>query len=97
MTTAIDRLLTLDEFLALPETQPECEFIAGRIYQKPLPQGKHSRLQLKLCTAINQVVEERQIALLHKYFSFYLLSSTQRHTLIVIQGENCQDINLIVK
>ncbi len=63
MTTAIDRSLTLDEFLELPETQPECEFIAGRIYQKPMPQGKHSRLQLKLCTAINQVAEERKIAL----------------------------------
>ncbi|MBW4665239.1 MAG: Uma2 family endonuclease [Chroococcus sp. CMT-3BRIN-NPC107] len=63
MTAAIDRLLTLDEFLELPETQPEYEFIAGRIYQKPMPQGKHSRLQLKLCTAVNQVTEEQQIAL----------------------------------
>lgn len=63
MTAAIDRLLTLDEFLELPETQPASEFIAGRIYQKPMPQGKHSRLQLKLCTAVNQVVEEQQIAL----------------------------------
>lgn len=63
MTTAIDRLLTLDEFLELPETQPASEFIAGRIYQKPMPQGKHSRLQLKLCEAINQVAEARQIAL----------------------------------
>ncbi len=44
MTTAIDRLLTLDEFLRFPETQPASEFIAGRIYQKPMPQGKHSRL-----------------------------------------------------
>ena len=63
MTAAKFELLTLNEFLALPETQPPSEFIAGRIYQKPMPQGKHSRLQLKLCTAINQVVEERQIAL----------------------------------
>lgn len=63
MTAAIDRLLTLDEFLELPETQPANEFIAGRIYQKPMLQGKHSRLQLKLCTAINQVTEEQQIVL----------------------------------
>ena len=63
MTAAIDRLLSLDEFLELPETQPAKEFIAGRIYQKPIPQGKHSRLQLKLCTAVNQVTEEQQIAL----------------------------------
>ena len=63
MTAATLELLTLDEFLELPETQPANEFIAGRIYQKPMPQGKHSRLQLKLCTAVNQVAEEQQIAL----------------------------------
>jgi Uma2 family endonuclease len=63
MNAAIEQLLTLDEFLELPETKPASEFIAGHIYQKPMPQGKHSRLQLKLCTAINQVAEERQIAL----------------------------------
>ena len=63
MTAAIDRLLTLDEFLELPETKPASEFIAGRIYQKPMPQGKHSRLQIKLCNAVNQVAEEQQIAL----------------------------------
>lgn len=62
MTATIARI-TLDEFLKLPETQPASEFIAGRIYQKPMPQGKHSRLQLKLCNAVNQVAEERQIAL----------------------------------
>ena len=28
-----------------------------------MPQGKHSRLQLKLCDAVNQVAEERRIAL----------------------------------
>ena len=63
MTTATLELITLNEFLELPETQPANEFIAGRIYQKPIPQGKHSRLQLKLCTAVNQVTEEQQIAL----------------------------------
>ena len=63
MAAVVDRLLTLDEFLELPETQPASEFIAGHIYQKPMPQGKHSRLQLKLCTAVNQVAEEEKIAL----------------------------------
>lgn len=28
-----------------------------------MPQDKHSRLQLKLCDAVNQVAEQRQIAL----------------------------------
>ncbi len=61
MTTAAP--LTLNEFLTLPETQPASEFINGRIYQKPMPQGKHSRLQFKFCDAVNQVAETPQIAL----------------------------------
>ena len=59
----IERNLVLTEFLQLPETKPASEFINGRIYQKPMPQGKHSRLQLKLCNTINQVAEASQIAL----------------------------------
>ena len=54
--------LTLEEFLQLPETKPGSEFIQGEIIQKPMPQGKHSRLQFKLCAAINQVAEPQKIA-----------------------------------
>ena len=61
--TTTTKQITLAEFLKLPETKPAKEFIDGRIYQKPMPQGKHSRLQLKLCNAINQVAEEQKIAL----------------------------------
>jgi len=57
------KTLTLEEFLQLPETKPASEYINGQIIQKPMPQGKHSKLQGKLVTKINQVVEERQIAL----------------------------------
>ncbi|ODH01567.1 hypothetical protein A4S05_28450 [Nostoc sp. KVJ20] len=63
MTTATPSSLTLEEFLKLPETKPASEFIDGQIYQKPMPQGKHSRLQLKFCDAVNQVAESSQIAL----------------------------------
>ena len=56
------KLLTLDEFLKQPETKPASEFIDGKIIQKPMPQGKHSRLQIKLSTNINQVVEIPKIA-----------------------------------
>ncbi len=63
MTTAIPPFPTLEDFLKLPETQPASEFINGRIHQKPVPQGKHSRLQLKFCEAVNQVSEVPQIAL----------------------------------
>lgn len=63
MTTTLHKPITLEEFLKLPETKPASEFIDGRIYQKPMPQGKHSRLQLKLCSAVNEVGEEKRIAL----------------------------------
>jgi Uma2 family endonuclease len=61
MTTATS--LTLEEFLKLPETKPASEFINGCLYQKPMPQGKHSRLQLKFCDVVNQVAETAKIAL----------------------------------
>jgi Uma2 family endonuclease len=53
---------SLESFLSLPETKPACEFLDGQITQKPIPQGKHSRLQIKLSTNINQVVEIPKIA-----------------------------------
>lgn len=55
--------LTLEEFLKLPETKPSLEYINGEIIQKPMPQGKHSKLQGKLVTAVNEVVESQKIAL----------------------------------
>ncbi|MFN9817256.1 MAG: Uma2 family endonuclease, partial [Pseudanabaena sp.] len=33
--------LSIEEFLALPETKPASEYIDGQIYQKPMPQGQH--------------------------------------------------------
>ncbi|MGQ9870995.1 Uma2 family endonuclease [Leptodesmis sp.] len=53
--------MTLEEFLRLPETKPASEYVEGRIYQKPVPQGKHSRLQTRLPTAINQQLEPQQL------------------------------------
>lgn len=61
MITAVTPL-SLEEFLHLPETKPATEFINGATSQKPMPQGKHSRLQLKLCNVIAPVVEEPKIA-----------------------------------
>ncbi len=54
--------LTLETFLQLPETEPASEYIAGGIYQKPMPKSKHSRLQLRLCNQINDATEPAQIA-----------------------------------
>jgi len=42
------RPVTLEALLALPETKPASEFINGKITSKPMPKGKHSRLQTKL-------------------------------------------------
>lgn len=55
--------LSLEEFLKLPETEPASEYINGQICQKPMPQGKHSRIQTRLSTAINEVGETQQKAL----------------------------------
>lgn len=54
--------ISLDEFLKLSETKPSSEYIKGQIIQKPMPQGKHSKLQGKLVTSINEVGESRKIA-----------------------------------
>jgi Uma2 family endonuclease len=63
MTTSSLEQRSLSEFLQLPETQPATEFINGELIQKPMPQGKHSRLQTKLCENINQRTEAAEIAL----------------------------------
>jgi Uma2 family endonuclease len=59
-TTLQPTISTLAEFLELPETKPASEFVAGSIEQKPMPQGQHSRLQLKLCNLINDIAEAQQ-------------------------------------
>jgi Uma2 family endonuclease len=56
------KLITLDEFLQLPETKPASEYIDGQIIQKPMPQGQHSTIQGELVTAINAVTKANRIA-----------------------------------
>lgn len=55
--------ITLAEFLTQPETKPAQEYFDNQIWTKPMPQGQHSRIQLKLTNAINAVTEDCQIAL----------------------------------
>ena len=62
MVQAPSKPLTLEAFLQLPETKPASEYIEGHIVQKPMPKGRHSRLQGKLCTTINQTAEDSKIA-----------------------------------
>ncbi|MGB3695042.1 MAG: Uma2 family endonuclease [Spirulinaceae cyanobacterium] len=63
MTQAITKTLTIEEFLQREETKPASEFINGKIFQKPMPQGEHSLLQGKLCEKVNRVVRNQKTAL----------------------------------
>ncbi|MEO0457064.1 MAG: Uma2 family endonuclease, partial [Cyanobacteria bacterium P01_A01_bin.114] len=54
--------ITLQAFLKLPETTPASEYVDGQIIQKPMPQGKYSRLQRKLLNTINPVIESNHLA-----------------------------------
>lgn len=54
-------IISLEGFLDLPETKPASEYIDGRIYQKPMPQGKHSLLQGRFLTQINDQGESGQL------------------------------------
>jgi Uma2 family endonuclease len=56
------KLLTLEEFLALPETEPASEYIDGKIVRKPMPQGKHSSLQTEFSTTVNVKLKPQRIA-----------------------------------
>lgn len=55
--------ISLEDFLAMPETEPASEYINGKIIQKLTPKGKYRRLQSALVTAVNQVAELDEIAL----------------------------------
>jgi Uma2 family endonuclease len=60
--TEVKSQLSLEEFLELPETKPYSEYINGKIEQKPMPQGQHSTLQIRLGTTINEVVLPKKLA-----------------------------------
>ena len=67
----IQRSLTLEEFLALPEEEPSLEFIEGRIEAKVSPQQKHSVIQVRLGDSLNRFAEPAQ-----KGFAFSELRCT---------------------
>jgi Uma2 family endonuclease len=56
------KILTLEEFLEQPETEPASEYIDGQIIQKPMPQGEHSAIQTELAPAINAALRSKRIA-----------------------------------
>lgn len=62
MVQTPSKILTLEEFLQLPETNPASEYIDGQIIQKPMPKGEHSFIQTELPSAINAVLRAKKIA-----------------------------------
>jgi Uma2 family endonuclease len=54
--------LTLEAFLAMPETKPASEFIDGEIFQKPMPKGKHSIVQRELTFTIDRPLTAQKLA-----------------------------------
>jgi Uma2 family endonuclease len=56
------RQITLEEFLALPDTKPASEYIDGEVIQKPMPQGQHSILQIELGMEINLALRRKGVA-----------------------------------
>ncbi|MGK7935151.1 MAG: Uma2 family endonuclease [Xenococcaceae cyanobacterium] len=62
MVTTPAKSITLQEFLARPETKPASEYIDGKIIQKPMPKGKHSTIQTELSTAINLALKPQKTA-----------------------------------
>jgi Uma2 family endonuclease len=62
MVVAAKSTISLTKFLELPETKPASEYTDGQIYQKPMPQGKNSKLQDELLSAINQLGKPAKLA-----------------------------------
>ena len=62
MVTTSSKPITLEEFLALPETKPASEYIDGKIIQKPMPKGKHSTIQGELTMALNSALKPQKTA-----------------------------------
>jgi Uma2 family endonuclease len=62
MVQTPSKILSLEEFLQLPETKPASEYIDGQIIQKPMPQGKHSTIQRDLTFAVEAVLKPKRIA-----------------------------------
>ncbi|HLP87313.1 MAG TPA: Uma2 family endonuclease [Nostocaceae cyanobacterium] len=56
------KVISLEEFLKLPETKPASEYIDYQIIEKHIPQGEHSTIQGELIIAVNAIVKPNKIA-----------------------------------
>ena len=58
----LQRGLTLEEFLKLPEEEPALEFLHGMVTQKVSPKGPHSGLQSELVVRFDRVARPHKLA-----------------------------------
>jgi Uma2 family endonuclease len=58
----VEKPLTLEQFLALPEEKPALEFAEGVVQQKVSPKGKHSAIQTGLVERLNQIGRRGKVA-----------------------------------
>jgi Uma2 family endonuclease len=54
--------LTLEKFLARPETKPAREYVDGVVTRKMAPKGRHSTLQVELVQRVNRIAQPRRAA-----------------------------------
>lgn len=59
MTTA--SAVTLDQFLAQPDTKPASEYVNGEVIQKPMPTRAHGRIQTFLIFALIQFLSRSKL------------------------------------
>jgi Uma2 family endonuclease len=62
MVKAAVKSFSLEDFLAIPETEPESEYFDYEIIQKPMPKGKHSAIQTEFAATINFVLRPKRMA-----------------------------------
>jgi Uma2 family endonuclease len=60
-TVATSRHLSLQEFLALPETEPASEYACGEVFQKPMPTNAHAILQPYIWMLIYQFLARTRL------------------------------------
>lgn len=56
------KLVTLEQFLRLPEQEPALEFEEGRIIQKVSPKGRHSSIQALIVEIVNHYARAHRLA-----------------------------------
>jgi Uma2 family endonuclease len=58
---AATKHMTLEEFLASPETEPASEFVCGEVYRKPMPTNAHGILQPYMWLLIYQFLAHTKL------------------------------------